>query len=101
VHGGAIEAVPILRTASTRVTAHHVVRVVLEDGAMLEMSPGHPTEDGRTFGQLAPGSMLDERHRVVSAELVPYAHDATYDILPASDTATYFAAGALVGSTLK
>ena len=33
-------------------------------------------------------------------EVVPYAHDFTYDILPASDSGTYFAGGALVGSTL-
>jgi len=38
--------------------------------------------------------------RVVAASVVPYAHDATYDILPDSDTGTYFAGGILIGSTL-
>jgi hypothetical protein len=38
---------------------------------------------------------------VQSAELVPYAYDATYDVLPASSSGAYFAAGALVASTLK
>jgi hypothetical protein len=100
VEEGAIVAVPIVQTGKTSVTAHRVVRVVLQDGAVLEISPGHPTADGRKFGDLAAGSLLDELHAVDSAELVPYRFDATYDILPASSTGTYFAAGALVGSTL-
>ena len=54
----------------------------------------------RTFGELSPGSLLDDLHSVQSVEMVPYRHDATYDILPGSSTGTYFAAGALVGSTL-
>jgi hypothetical protein len=73
----------------------------MRDGAVLEISPGHPTADGRTFGDLARGSRLDDSHTVDSAELVPYRFDRTYDILPASSTGTYFAAGALVGSTLR
>jgi hypothetical protein len=100
VDGEAIVAVPILRAGRTSVVAHHVMRVELQSGAVLEISPGHPTADGRTFRELAAGSQLDAAHRVVAASLVPYRHDATYDILPASSTGTYFAAGALVGSTL-
>lgn len=68
---------------------------------MIELSAGHPTADGRQFGELRPGNRLDELHTVQSVEVVPYRHDATYDILPASGTGTYFAAGALVGSTLR
>jgi hypothetical protein len=82
------------------VRAHRVVRVELEGGRVLEISPGHPTADGRTFGDLVTGGFLDEQHEVVSARLVPYGYDATYDILPDSSTGTYFAAGALIGSTL-
>jgi hypothetical protein len=37
---------------------------------------------------------------VSSAAVVPYGFDATYDILPDSDTGAYFAGGALIGSTL-
>jgi hypothetical protein len=33
--------------------------------------------------------------------VIPYEHAFTYDILPASETGTYYAAGALIGSTLK
>jgi len=95
-----IAVVPIARVGRTPVHSHHVVRVELEHGSMLEISPAHPTADGRTFGDLIAGSLLDEQHHVVSAHLVPYTYDATYDILPDSDTGMYFAAGALVGSTL-
>jgi hypothetical protein len=59
----------------------------------------HPTADGRTLASVTPGSALDAV-RAVSVELVPYAHGHTYDILPDSDTGTYFAGGALIGSTL-
>lgn len=100
VNDYAVTVVPIARIGRTPVHAHHVVRVELESGTVLEISPGHPTADGRTFGDLGAGSLLDEQHDVVSAHLVPYMYDATYDILPSSSTGTYFAAGVLVGSTL-
>jgi len=96
----AIVAVPLVRVGRTPVAAHRVARVVLADGAVLQMSPGHPTADGRPFGELVPGDALDAQHTVVSATIVPYTHDATYDVLPASSTGTYFAAGVLVRSTL-
>jgi hypothetical protein len=97
----AIIAVPIARVGRTLVASHRVVRVVLTSGAVLEMSPGHRTADGRPFGDLIAGNAIDADHVVVSAELVPYTHDATYDVLPASSTGAYFAAGALVASTLR
>ena len=101
VEDGAIVAVPLLSVGSTRVWSHHVMRVELDDGRVLEVSPGHPTGDGRHFSDLVPGGLLDEQHGVVRAELVPYRYERTYDILPASSTATYFAAGALIGTTLR
>lgn len=101
VHGEAIVAVPILRVASTPVAHHQVMSVVLDNGAVLQMSPGHPTADGRTFAELTAGSSLDGLHTVRHAEVVPYEHARTYDILPDSDSGAYFAAGALVGSTLR
>jgi hypothetical protein len=97
----AITAVPIVATTHVPVVAHRVMRVELEGGALLEISPAHPTADGRSFGELVAGSLLDEQHRVVTVRMVPYEYDATYDILPDSSTGAYFAAGALVGSTLK
>ena len=53
-----------------------------------------------TFLVLRAGSTVGER-RVATATLVPYPYAFTYDILPASDTGTYVAAGALIGSTLR
>lgn len=78
---------------------HSVMRVALASGSVLEISPGHPTAAGLSFGALHAGDSLDGV-QVRSAGLVPYAHDATYDILPDTDTGTYFAGGVLIGSTL-
>jgi hypothetical protein len=100
VDNGAIVAVPLLRVAHKAARNHQVIRVTLSHGAVLEMSAGHPLAAGGTFGNLRAGSAFDGQHAVLSAELVPYAHSATYDILPDSSTGTYFAGGAEVGSTL-
>ena len=99
VDRGQVTLVPIIRTNRTSVRGHSVVRVVLQGGGILEISARHPTADGRTFGSLEPGDQLDGVG-IVSATVVPYSHDATYDILPDSDTGAYFAGGVLVGSTL-
>jgi hypothetical protein len=99
VDAGQLRAVPILETSRTRAEHHHVMRVSLENGRVLEISPGHPTADGQTFADLRAGTFIGEA-RVVEAHLVPYAYSYTHDILPASDTGTYIAAGALIGSTL-
>jgi len=95
-----LAAVPIVATNRTRVEHHRVVRVALDTGRVLLVSPGHPTAEGGTFADLHAGSALGALH-VATAALVDYPHDFTYDILPASDTGTYVAAGALIGSTLK
>jgi len=99
VHRGALAAVPVLSVRSKAQRNHHVMRVVLATGTTLEISATHPTADGRVLGDLAAGDELDGV-RVVSAELVPYQYSHTYDILPASDTGTYYAGGVLIGSTL-
>ena len=99
VDRGRIVVVPIVRTKRTPVAAHSVVRVTLSSGSVLEISARHPTADGHTFGDLAAGQALDGVN-IASARIVPYLHDATYDILPSSDSGAYFAGGALIGSTL-
>jgi hypothetical protein len=100
VDRGAVRAVPLRRVAHTPVQGHQVVRLTLDSGRVLEISPGHPTSDGRSLGDLSAGMELDESHSIEEAKLVPFVFAATYDILPASSTGTYFAAGALVGSSL-
>ena len=79
---------------------HHVIRVQAADGRVLELSPGHPTADGRRSGALRPGTRLDGV-AIEAVEVVPYRHSYTHDILPMSRSGTYFAAGMLIGTTLK
>jgi hypothetical protein len=100
VHGQAILAVPVLRVRRQQVWHHHVVQVRTQDGRTLEISAPHPTADGRRFGDLHAGDTLDGA-QISGAQLVPYSYPYTYDILPASDTGTYFAAGKQIGSTLS
>jgi hypothetical protein len=99
VDRNATVAVPILRLSRARAVHHSMVRVTLQDGSVLSMSPRHPTSDGRVFGDLIAGGLLDGR-RIVSVEKVLYEHPFTYDLLPASDSGMYFASGVLIGSTL-
>ena len=102
LEGGAVVAVPVALAGSTPVSRHGVTRVTLETGRTLEVSPGHPLADGTHFADLAPGTRLGVEGPLVRAvELVPYRHDRTYDILPASSTGTYRVAGAWVRSTLR
>jgi hypothetical protein len=99
VDRSAVRAVPVVRVRRQRAHDHRVVRVTAQDGSVLEISAPHPTADGRSFGDLRPGESLDG-HVLETVEVIPYAHEYTYDILPASDTGFYFAAGMLIGSTL-
>jgi hypothetical protein len=99
VDHAAVVAVPIARVNRVRVTHHRVMRVTLENGVVLAISERHPTADGKAFGTLSAGADLGGL-TVTSVQIVPYTHPFTYDILPASDTGTYFAGGALIGSTL-
>jgi len=77
---------------------HEVARLTLADRRMVVASPGHPTADGRTVGDLQPGDSYDGSV-VASVALIPYA-GTTWDFLPSGPTGTYFANGVLLGSTL-
>jgi hypothetical protein len=76
-----------------------MVHLVLADGRELLASPGHRTADGRQLGSLARRDSLDGS-TIVTWELVPYAGDRTYDLLPAGPTGHYWANGILLSSTL-
>lgn len=78
---------------------HEVVRLTMADGRTVVASPGHPTADGRTVGDLGPGDRYDGSV-VTSATLKPYV-GATWDLLPSGATGTYFANGVLLESTLS
>jgi hypothetical protein len=99
VDHGRLVVVPIAAVQRNPVARHHVVRVALASGRVLRVSAPHPTADGRSFGLLGAGDSLGGV-AVVAAERVPYAEPFTYDVLPASDSGAYFAAGALIGSTM-
>lgn len=78
---------------------HHVIHLLLSDGRETWASPDHPTADGRRLKDLHPGDRYDGAF-VRAADLVPYDDDATYDLLPDSQTGTYWADGILLDSTL-
>ncbi len=98
-HHGAIVAVPLVQVVRRPAAGHVVVHLVTARGAVLDISGPHPTADGRRFSDLNVGDLLDG-DAIVAREVVPYAHAFTYDILPASSSGTYVAAGLLIGSTL-
>jgi len=100
IDGGIVKAVPISRINRMAVKDHRVVRIQLDNGKQLEISAAHPTADGRSIGDLKPGDSLHGVN-VTRVTVVPYQSEYTYDILPDSDTGTYFSSGALIGSTLK
>ena len=94
-------AAPLIAVGSMPVPAtHEVVRLALDDGRVVLVSPGHPTADGARVGDLAAGDALDGA-RIASVERVRYESGATYDILPAGTTGAYWANGVLLGSTLR
>ena len=99
VHRGARCVVPLSRVGRRAVSGHAIVRVTLGGGATVEMSGSHPTADGRTFATLSVGTHLGDAE-IVSLETVRYDEPFTYDVLPASDTGTYFSSGAWLGSTM-
>jgi hypothetical protein len=81
-------------------SSREVVHIILQDGRQLYASPAHPTADGRTFGELMAGGILDNSV-IAIAEPVQYNQPYTYDLLPSGDTGFYWANSILVGSTLS
>ena len=77
-----------------------MVHLKLTDGRELLASPGHRTGDGRALGALAFGDQLDGS-TLTLWELIPYAGDRTYDLLPNGPSGAYWANGILLSSTLS
>jgi hypothetical protein len=99
--GGSRVALPLVAIGSTPVPAtHRLVELRLSDGRVVEASPGHPTADGRAVGELAAGDRYDGSV-VASTEQRPYSGGATFDVLPAGATGTYWADGVLLKSTIS
>ncbi len=94
-------AMPILRIAAASVPVEHLmIHLIFSDGRELWASPGHPTVDGRTLGDLRENDLYD-RAVIKSADAVPYGDTRTFDLLPAGETGFYWANGVLLASTLK
>jgi len=90
----------VIETGKAQVPPEHkMVELILDDGRTLLVSPGHPTADGRSAGDLAAGDIY-EGAKVSASKRVPYGNEATYDILPSGETGFYWANGILLGSTL-
>jgi hypothetical protein len=94
-----VVVVPVLRINRAAVKNHTMVRLQLANGSTLELSPRHPTADGRLIGELRIGERLDHVE-IRAVERVPYGEPYTYDILADSESGAYFAGGVLIGSTL-
>lgn len=97
--GAPVVATVIAVGSTTAPPDHEVVHLVLADGRALRVSPGHPLADGRTAGEVAVGDDVDGA-TVVRAEREPYGGGTTFDLLPSGATATYWADGVLLQSTL-
>jgi hypothetical protein len=100
VRDGAVVVAPILAVHAQPAPNHRVVALELANGERLEMSPLHPTADGRRFGELRAGERLDGVE-IVATRVVPYTSTHTHDILPDTDSGAYFAGSVLIGSTLR
>jgi sulfatase modifying factor 1 len=97
---GARSSATVLKTSRVAVSAsHQMVHLLMADGRELWASPGHPTADGQTLGDLKAGEPLDGSY-VTLAERVLYGQAATYDLLPSGATGQYWVNGILLGSTL-
>jgi hypothetical protein len=89
----------ITTTASVQApSSFKITTIVLDDGRTVSASPGHPTPDGRTIGDLKTGDNLDGGI-VVSVTAEPYS-GCTFDILSDGGTGLYRANGILLKSTL-
>jgi hypothetical protein len=98
---GGRRAVPVVLVGSTPVPPEHeMVHLVTADGRSLVVSPGHPLADGRPVGSLRVGDPIDGSW-VVSVARASYGGGFTFDLLPAGTTATYWAEGILLRSTLS
>jgi hypothetical protein len=99
IHGSR-QIAKVLKTTKVQVKNHQMSHIVLDDGRQVYVSPNHPLANGRPIVSIAVGDIVDGA-RVITAELVPYQGNYTYDILPSGDTRTYWANGILLRSSIR
>ncbi len=97
--GRRVAGVVVKTTFADVSTSFPVVRVTLDDGRGVAVSPGHPTANGRALGDYHAGDILDGVS-VVAVDIMEYGGGATYDLLPSGATGLYWADGILLKSTL-
>jgi Hint domain len=98
--GSRIPATVIAIGSTPAPRGHLVVRLVLADGRTVMASPGHPTPDQRSLGELRPGDALDGSI-VASTELIADPGPDTHDIAVSGPTGIYLAGGIPLRSTLE
>ena len=98
--GRRVRGTVIALGSTTAPADHHVIRLTLADGRTVTASPGHPLADGRTFGALALGALVDGS-RIVGLVPEPYSGGETFDIVASGATGLYLSDGIPLGSTLR
>jgi hypothetical protein len=97
---GARIATPLVALHSIPLAGDHAIAIVrLDDGRTLRASSSHPLVDGTLVGTLVVGALVDGA-RVTAIETLRY-RGATWDLLPAGETGTYWADSVRLGSTLR
>jgi hypothetical protein len=99
-HGRPEEAVVIALGSAAAPPGHQVVRLVLIDGRTVMASPRHPLADGRRFGDVRAGDVV-QGSNVGSVTRLDYPDSETFDLLPAGPTGTYAVDGIWLRSTLR
>ncbi|HRI64383.1 MAG TPA: Hint domain-containing protein [Polyangium sp.] len=98
-HEGRVQAVRLLATQRVRVQNHSMAHIRFRDGFVVEISGEHPLGDGRSLWNLNPGEIIGTA-QIEALSVVPYAGNFTFDVLPDSDSGTYYIHGMWVGSTM-
>jgi len=77
---------------------HQLVRITLDDGRVVAASGGHPDEQGRPIAQLRQGDRI-AGGKVSRVDIVPFAGDRTWDVLPSGSTGAYIVDGVVLRSS--
>jgi hypothetical protein len=85
--------------STTAPAGHEVIRLTMADGRSVTASPGHPLADGRSFGSLAVGDLVDGS-AITSLEALAYSGGATFDLVASGATGIYFSDGIPLRTTL-
>ena len=97
--GRRVRGTVIALGSTTAPADHHVIRLTLADGRSVTASPGHPLADGRTFGTLVLGDLVDGS-AITGLVSIAYSGGETFDLVASGATGTYLSDGIPLGSTL-